>query len=299
MTVKIGLIVGIPLLLLIIWLIWRRKKCIRKIRCMGEKEKCELLNSLTLPFGFGYEPRQEIFISDHNAWQRGQGYEALFDKLASKFHMVIDAFPVYFNYQNKTWLIEFWKGQYGINTGAEIGVYHTNRPIPEHYRKQVHYNAVNDEEMPYISMCLEKKCKKLFFVKDFHWWLAAFKMGMFSQPKDLILHATITFDDCSAVQAFVCGLEEAGFSRKTYCVQNTTVCLLIDQTNIYTGIQKLHRCLIQFFNRCLCALYRIVTKPFTNTADRLLFLYEQLPWCFRRILQIHAYGKKPGRKTKT
>lgn len=107
MTVKIGLIVGIPLLLLIIWLIWRRKKCIRKIRCMVEKEKCELLNSLTLPFGFGYEPRQEIFISDHNAWQRGQGYEALFDKLASKFHMVIDAFPVYFNYQNKTWLIEF------------------------------------------------------------------------------------------------------------------------------------------------------------------------------------------------
>ena len=38
--------------------------------------------------------------------------------------MIIDAYPVYFDYQDKTWMIEFWRGQYGINTGAEIGVYH-------------------------------------------------------------------------------------------------------------------------------------------------------------------------------
>ena len=43
--------------------------------------------------------------------------------MAPRFQMVFDALPVYFDYQKKTWLIEFWKGQYGINTGAEIGIY--------------------------------------------------------------------------------------------------------------------------------------------------------------------------------
>ena len=112
----VGWAVGILLVLLVIWLIWRREKCKRKVKQMSEREKMILLNELTTPFGFAYEPGQDIFVSQIHAWQRKEGYEALFDNLASKFNMIMDCFPVYFDYRNRTWLIEFWKGQYGINS---------------------------------------------------------------------------------------------------------------------------------------------------------------------------------------
>ena len=33
--------------------------------------------------------------------------------------MVFETLPVYFDYAGKTWLIQIWKGQYGICTGCE------------------------------------------------------------------------------------------------------------------------------------------------------------------------------------
>ena len=148
---KMGWIFLALFLILLIWAIWRREMCKSKIRHMGREEKQKLLSDLTAPFGFLYEPGQDIFVSRRNAWQRKEGYEALFDNLAPNFNMIMDVFPVYFDYRDKTWLIEFWKGQYGINTGAEVGVYHANRLIPKNQRKWVHYNAVSDEEMPLIG----------------------------------------------------------------------------------------------------------------------------------------------------
>lgn len=287
----VGWALGVLLVLLVIWLIWRREICKRKVKQMSEKEKMILLNELTTPFGFAYEPGQDIFVSQINAWQRKEGYEALFDNLASKFNMIMDCFPVYFDYRNRTWLIEFWKGQYGINTGAEVGVYHANRPIPKRQRKKVHYNAVSDEEMPLIGMCLKRRQEHLFSLKGYHWWLAAFRMGLFTQPKDLTLYASLTFCNCEAAEAFAKGLTEAGLSEK-YRIRGRRVTVMLDETKCYKGMEKLHRAIVQGCNRFYCGLYRIVTAPFTKTADRMLFLYEQLPWCFRHMLRLHSFGRK-------
>lgn len=289
---KLKLAAGILLLLFFVWLIWRREMCKRKIRRMGEQEKLALLNELIAPFGFSYEPRQEVFTSRVDAWQRREGYEALFDNLASKFHMVIDAFPVYFDYRDKTWMIEFWKGQYGINTGAEIGVYHANRRIPEEQRRKVHYNAVSDEEMPLIGMRLERKYRRLFAGKAFHWWFTAFRMGMFSEPEDLILRSSITFCDPAQAKAFGEGLLKAGCPKSRFRVRNRRVTVLFDWTQSHTGFEKFYRRFVQKCNRIYCRLYQLATLPFTKTSDRMLFLYEQLPWCFRRMLRLHAPGRK-------
>lgn len=54
----------------------------------------------------------------------------------------------------------------GINTGAEAGIYHANRLIPKGQRKLVHYNAVSEDEMPLIGICLERKGRKLFTEKN-------------------------------------------------------------------------------------------------------------------------------------
>ncbi len=290
--VILGITIAVFLLIGLLCILYRRKKSRQTIYRMSEEEKCRRLNELAKPFGFSYDPSQELFVGRLDAWQRKEGYERLFDKLAVKFHMVMDAFPIYFDYQDKTWLIEFWKGQYGINTGAEAGIYHTNRPVAQDRRQQVHYNAVSDREMPLIGIYLEKRGEKLFSQKQYHWWLAAFRMGMFSRPDELVMHATVTFCDARAAMAFGRGLAEAGFTKAEYRVKNRRVSVLLDKTICYTGIEKLHRTIVQCINRCHCRLFRFITRPFCNTADRLLFLYLQLPWCFRRMLRVRSFGKK-------
>lgn len=289
---SIGLLFAGLLLLLVIGFIWRREKSKRKIRSMSDEEKWENLSVLTEPFGFVYEPVEDIFISRLDAWQREQGYMALFDRLAPKFNMIFDAYPVYFDYKDKTWLIEFWKGQYGINTGAEVGIYHANRLIPKEQRKWIQYNAVSDEEMPLVGVCLERRGQKLFSRKKYHWWLAAFRMGTFSWPKDLTMYANISFADSLAAQAFCQGLEEAGFAKEKYRMKNRRVSIVLDEAYKYKGLEKLHRTIVQNINKCFCGLYWFVTLPFTKTADRMLFLYELLPWCFKHMLRLHAFGRK-------
>lgn len=286
------LFVGILFLLFLAWFFWRREKSRRKICRMSEKEKQMFLNELIAPFGFFYEQGQEVFTSRLDAWQRKEGYEALFDNLASKFNMVLDAFPVYFDYGNKTWMIEFWKGQYGINTGAEVGVYHANRLIPKEQQRKIHYNAVSDEEMPLIGMSLERKGRRLFTGKAYHWWFTAFRMGMFCEPKDLTLRVSVTFCDPAAARAFGNGLLEAGCAKNRFRVKNRRVTVLFDWTQSHAGLEKCYRRLVQRMNCIYCRMYIFVTRPFTRTSDRMLFLYEQLPWCFRHMLRLHAFGRK-------
>ena len=67
--------------------------------------------------------------------------------MAPRFQMVFDSLPVYFNYRGRTWLIEFWKGQYGINAGGEIGIYHCDRLLSESEYRNAHFKAAGEEEM--------------------------------------------------------------------------------------------------------------------------------------------------------
>ena len=196
-VIKIGCIVVILLVLLIAAVIItvKREKSKRKIRRMCDAEKIQLLNELAEPFGFCYVPCEDVFTSREDAWQRKQGYEALYDRAAVGAGMVFDALPIYFDYAGETWLIEFWKGQYGINTGGEVGVYHAGKVVPERYYRIAHFEAVEDQDMPFIQCRLDRRRKKVYFLQKRHWWLTGFGMGTFSRPSDLILVTTIRFQN--------------------------------------------------------------------------------------------------------
>ena len=133
---------------------FRKKKIIHKVKCMEKCDKCSLLEELVNPMGYCYYCNYGIFSSTLNAWQKKAGYTYLYDYMAPRFQMVFDALPVYFDYDGKTWLIEFWKGQYGINTGAEIGIYHSDRIIPEKNYKEAIFNSAEDYEMLNCSFTL-------------------------------------------------------------------------------------------------------------------------------------------------
>ena len=92
--------------------------------------------------GFIYNSEKNVFYSAKNAWQKNFGYCHLYDVCAPILHMIIDTEPVKFYYNKRNWLIVFWKGQYGITTGGEVGVYSTNQ---QKINKKTIYMPSDDE----------------------------------------------------------------------------------------------------------------------------------------------------------
>lgn len=295
------------LLLVFVLATGRRRWAIKKVYSMCCREKCELLNDLIAPFGYLYIECQDIISSRNDAWQRDMGYTSLFDRMAAHFHMVFDALPVYFNYRGRTWLIEFWKGQYGINTGAEIGIYYADRILSEEELSTFLFQAVEDKDMLPLSFeltryrsddCLASVSKKT-------WWLTAFCMGRFSQPWELDMNSFLHFPDSEMRCQFVCGLQQAGLSKEHIRICGNRVYVRYcgaGQQN-YGFFTRLLRSLSQFSNRIFCRLYLLITRPFTLTLDRLLYLYFLLPFAFRRMLTLRRYrrsaGCRPGNRNRT
>ena len=270
----------------------RRKRIIAKICSMSSKEKCGTLNELLAPFGYRYIPSQDIISSRVDAWQREFGYRALFDKAASYAGMIMDCLPVYFNYQNRTWLIEFWKGQYGISTGCEIGVYYADRILsPEEYTNTLFHCADNDN-MQELAFTLCKDSTVIAELSERHWWLTAFLPGMFSAPPDLYMHIRVTLPTCEMAEAFAAGLKNAGYCSKEISLCHRSVTFTFSKSVQPCGVlRKLWIRIVQFFNRMFCGVFLFLTKPFCLRADRILYLYYCLPHAFRNMLRL-----KPDKK---
>ncbi|MDE7016889.1 MAG: DUF4474 domain-containing protein [Lachnospiraceae bacterium] len=275
---------------------WRKKKIIQKICCMCMEEKCALLDDLIAPFGYSYLLPQDIFTSRMDAWQRDFGYCALYDKAAPYLNMVFDSLPVYFDYQGRTWLIEFWKGQYGINTGCEIGIYHADSIIEESELKRTLFQCADDSEMPKLSLVFTKNEQCIAKLCGRHWWLTAFKLGCFSNPAVLSMHVCLTLQSCEMAEAFAEGLIRAGYNCCEIRVCHQTVTFIFDASCHKCGCWcRLQRRFAQFCNRFWCKVFLSVTKPFKLSVDRVLYLYYYLPFAFRKMFRIRKY-KKHGRK---
>lgn len=140
------------------------------------------------------------------------GYCRLYDEVSPGFHMVMHCEPVAFSYNNKRWLIEFWKGQYGITTGGEIGIYNTEKEdITVEGFTGPFYESVQDSEMLPMSFTLRKYEKPLFSCSAVHWWLTGFRPGEFSFPDSLSMDARIQFPDYEMQRAFTDALIDLGY----------------------------------------------------------------------------------------
>ena len=178
--------------------------------------------------GFRYDPGQDIIYSRMNPAQREFGYAYAYDAQALAMSAVLDCEPIFFDYDDKTWMIEFWKGQYGLETGGEIGVYYRSHgllsplyqpldltigrrphdPAPSH---SLFFECAEDRDRLEMSFVLYKNGQKLFSRGPLmHWWLTGFKWGLLSQPEDLTMEVTITCPSRKMCSAFVAGLRTTG-----------------------------------------------------------------------------------------
>ena len=276
---------------------WRKKKIIKKICLMSVHEKCCLLNELVEPFGYCYNRKQDIFTSTTDAWQKKFGYGEIYDRLAPFGNMIFDCQPVYFDYDGKTWLIEFWKGQYGINTGSEIGIYHADKIIPQKKMKKTIYAAVTEDEYLEMRTELLRKGKPVADLSARHWWLTIFKMGCFSKPKDLELKIFIDFPNQEMREAFVDALISTGCCPDAICTNCNAVSFTFRASKRKRNIfKRLYRGYVQLMNRLFCKLYCFVTRPFQCTYDKLLYLYYYLPFIFRHMLRLRHHRRHKKHK---
>lgn len=265
---------------------WRKKKCIHRVCCMNPCEKVKLLNDLAEPFGFYYLPMQDIITSRVDAWQREFGYHAAYDRSAPRFHMIFDCEPIYFNYQKRTWMIELWKGQYGINAGAEIGVYRADSLLtPDQYDKAL-FHSVSDAELLPFSMQLFYKGHPLFSVKHCHWWLTGFCMGQYCEPENMTLRLSITCPDYKMLSRLTESLMGSGYQECDLHICDLTVSFSYSMPHCRQprSDRRLQTRFSRWQNRIFCRLYRWVTRPFSCTPDRILYLYFFLPFAFRHLL---------------
>ena len=280
-----------------IFLQCQRKKIICKINSMDCCAKCSFLNELVYPFGYDFHCDCGFFSSTVDAPQRQAGYSWLYDYMAPRFQMVFDSLPVYFDYRGRTWLIEFWKGQYGINTGAEIGIYHADHIIPESDYKNAWFSCAENNEMLDCSFRLCRDGDECVCSCGRHWWLTAFLVGSFSKPACLTMESCITFPGRDMLAAFVDGLKRAGCSEDCMSVRGLTVCFVFHRDHQkYNCITRFWRRFSQWKNKCFCKLYLWVTRPFSCTEDRVLYLYFYLPMAFRKLLRLRRFHKRCHRQ---
>ena len=169
--------------------------------------------------GFAYEEANDLFYSTKNAWQKNFGYTHIYDVWAPIFRMIIDTEPIKFYYNNKNWLITFWKGQYGIVTGAEIGIYATSS---KNINKKTLYLPIKDNDLIHMSIILYKNNQEVARISAKHWWLTVFKLGMFSKPKELSMDVSITFPDRGMLNAFLTSFTKLGYKSKDFKVIGKT-----------------------------------------------------------------------------
>ncbi len=275
----------------------RRKKIICRIKEMDCCAKCTLLDELVYPFGYRFHCDHGFFSSTVDAPQRRAGYAWLYDYMAPRFQMVFDSLRVYFDYRGRTWLIEFWKGQYGINTGAEIGVYHADGIIPESDYKTTWFTCAEDHEMLDCSFQLCKRGSECICNSDRHWWLTAFLVGCFSKPSALTMESCISFPNREMLCAFVDGLKRTGYPDDCLSVRGLTVCFVFHRDSTrYNLMTRFWRSFSQWKNKLFCKLYLWVTRPFFCTEDRILYLYYYLPAAFRKLLRLRRFHKRCHRR---
>lgn len=278
------------ILTLIIIFHFKKKNAIEKVCSLSNDEKNKILNAMVEPFGFAYNPCQDIFTSRLDATQKIFGYTTFYDLTAPYFNMVFDYEPIYFDYKKRTWLIEIWKGQYGINSGCELGVYHADQLIsPDKYNSTI-FKAASTDDMPYISLKLNRHChgrhckyKMLGNVKGRHWWKTLFKPGTFSKPEELFVNISITFKDFPMMFGFLGGLKTA-MPGTPYKVSGLTVYFTFCRSHRkYSVFKKFVRHISLFLCRMYCKWFNFLTSPFKKSGDKLLYIFYYLPFVSKRI----------------
>ncbi len=151
------------------------------------------MNAALNAAGYAYDAEQQIYYSTMNPWQRHFGFGDEYDQAAVFANMRYTTLKADFEYDGLKWRLQWWKGQYGVLVGAELGVY-TKDPNDN---STTYYECASQEHLLEMSMDFYMSAKdyrsgnRLFFREEqAHWWLTGFKFG-YADSRKLVVVATL------------------------------------------------------------------------------------------------------------
>lgn len=162
--------------------------------------------------GYLYNPSRYYFYTASDPWQRIAGFNDLYDVAAPFTIMFYDTEKFEFEYHNKDWRIQFWKGQYGwVFIGGEIGIY--TKPK---WRLIEQYNCADKEDWIPMSFELDrfKVFKQFETTYETRWWCTGFIPGslvIFTWKDQLSMKCRLTMKDDEMLQKFTGCLREKGY----------------------------------------------------------------------------------------
>ena len=176
--------------------------------------------------GYSYDNEGDYYYNDDkDCWQAGMSYNEVYDQVAGFAVMFIDKVRIRFDYEDKAYMIQLLKGQYGwVFVGGEIGVFTTNEfKTAEINQTDInHYQCADKSDWLNMSMDVywdddkDGSFNKILsrpYTK--YWWCTGFKFGTlnrFSSPiTELIMKARITFKSATQASLFTSGMKGAGF----------------------------------------------------------------------------------------
>ncbi len=161
--------------------------------------------------------------TDPNCVQANFGYNRLYDWGAQLIDFSIDTARMKFEYNDKEYMIQIWKGQYISGemgtVGGEVGLY--TRPKGT-VSAVGHYNCAPYEEWLNMEMTVlwdedgsGNYLPQLTRAYSLHWWPTGFVFGQLADKKDsdpLRILCRITFNEEGMANAFAEALAQEGFS---------------------------------------------------------------------------------------
>ena len=204
--------------------------------------KSFLVDHQLLSYKYSYTD-DYFYTNDKKCWQDTFGYARIYDLAAPYVVLEYDYTRVFFEYENKDFMIQLWKGQYGyVFYGAEIGVY-TRRQTDKEPGMLTFYGKAEEEYWPEMEMTIYHENllggwdREFTRERDKYWWCTGFKLGHLRnvEPADeLRMVAEIEFKDTVLAKKFGMGLRDCGFTKvknvsdlenDSYCRKGSTVYL--------------------------------------------------------------------------
>ncbi len=280
---------------------FRSKKLLREtiVRIQETDSDTDLqqdgLAQLLADTGYAYDWEQNVFYSVVDPWQRKLGYCSLYDDWATPLGLIFDSEPVRFEYKGKKWLIEFWKGQYGITSGGEIGIYNTadaDIDVPGIFRGTF-YRSAGDEEALDMAFTLYKNNTEMFTRTDRHWWLTGFVLGEYADPSALTMTASLSFADQEMQDAFMEAFRQLGYHEDEYRLSDNNLTFYFTEPRSKQPLMR--RGPIAFLSKlrvkAFVAEYKRVTSGLTNMYDILTLLRVRSPLLYQFAINI---GRQQG-----
>ena len=185
----------------------------------GHLLKDYLADNQILSYQYSYVD-DYYYTNDKEAWQYNFGFGKIYDFVSPYILLEYDYIRIFFTYEDKDWMIQMWKGQYGmVFFGGEIGVYNREHS-EEGYGEWAMYACAPEEDWLAMEMTLYwqeeyngEYVRQFTREYDKYWWCTGFVPGQldkFSDRSELQIKCRITMKDYKMLLAFCGALKENG-----------------------------------------------------------------------------------------